>query len=120
MAADYYHDSQVCLLYHEACTVPLATADGASSYRVKRSAVWLEISDSAACEGMVTPMKVRTGISTSSECRAFCENLAGCIAIDHYNETGYCNMFTEACSTPIRIGDGAQSFRMSRPTMWAQ
>merc|ERR1712012_1107098 len=72
------------------------------------------ISADAACEVNDEGIK-RTfgdkGFSLES-CQKRCLETTGCVAIDFYTGSGWCNLFDEACSTPKRVGDGSSSYRL--------
>jgi len=72
---------------------------------------WELISDSKACE------RNNEGISrtfgqrgfTLESCQARCESTDGCVAIDFYSRSGWCNLYNEACANPLRGGRGSPS-----------
>merc|ERR1712012_13089 len=72
------------------------------------------ISADAACEVNDEGIK-RTfgdkGFSLES-CQKRCLETTGCVAIDFFTGSGWCNLFDEACSTPKRVGDGSSSYRL--------
>merc|ERR1719316_2398557 len=77
------------------------------------TASWSIISSSAACEENnegITRTSGKSGYSLVT-CKAACEGTAGCVAIDYYAQTGWCNFFDTACTTPLKTADGASSYR---------
>jgi len=76
---------------------------------------WTLISSTSACEENTEGI-VRTwgnyGFSTLGYCQTQCELTAGCVAVDFYTESAWCNTFDVACSTPRTTKDGASSYRL--------
>eukprot|EP00440_Ansanella_granifera_P042849 gb/GFBE01046456.1/.p1 GENE.gb/GFBE01046456.1/~~gb/GFBE01046456.1/.p1 ORF type:complete len:508 (+),score=140.30 gb/GFBE01046456.1/:1-1524(+) len=75
---------------------------------------WPVISESYACEtnseGIVR-LDGKDGHSLDS-CKEWCRQTAGCLAIDFYESTEWCNIYDTACTTPGTMGwFGEKSYR---------
>ena len=129
---DFFSETGWCNTYNHACSSPRATKDGASSFRKRRVeqppilvveevrndlvAVpdgYALISSTRACEDNyegISKIDGATGHSLNT-CRRQCNNDPSCRAFDFYSETGWCNTYTQACSSPRTTKDGASSFK---------
>jgi len=80
--------------------------------RLPRPKVWKPISLTAACEINYEGI-LRTfggeGFSLTS-CQDRCIQTTGCVAIDFYVSSGWCNLFDVACTQPQRRLYGASSY----------
>lgn len=94
-------------------TTPPATISPPST-TAQTSGHWTLISPTAACEANSEGIVRTFGASpfTLASCQSECRNTVGCVAIDFYSETGWCNLFDVACSLPARTRDGASSYRV--------
>jgi len=75
---------------------------------------WSPISESQGCR------ENDEGISRSEgrafmnfeTCKALCLETSGCKAIDYLQETGWCDLFDDVCSTPRFSSDGVSSWKL--------
>jgi len=117
IAIDYYVETNCCLFFADECSMPQATADGASSYKMARQAEWAVIDETHACEGNqehVKPYMGLTRVVSSEQCKQECERRSRCVAVDYYRTSWYCNLYDVACTHPVADHDGACSFRIVR------
>eukprot|EP00038_Savillea_parva_P011678 m.199285 g.199285 ORF g.199285 m.199285 type:complete len:498 (-) comp20703_c0_seq1:87-1580(-) len=47
-------------------------------------------------------------------CQRLCEELCSCKAIDYYENTAWCNLYTKPCTTPRKGTEGASSYRIDQ------
>eukprot|EP00401_Gymnodinium_catenatum_P051765 CAMPEP_0117494008 /NCGR_PEP_ID=MMETSP0784-20121206/19390_1 /TAXON_ID=39447 /ORGANISM="" /LENGTH=391 /DNA_ID=CAMNT_0005288875 /DNA_START=122 /DNA_END=1297 /DNA_ORIENTATION=- len=75
---------------------------------------WSVISTSAACEKNDDGIKRSYGEKkhTLQSCKTACEGMSGCVAIDFYKKSGWCNLFNRQCSTPQKTDSGASSYAL--------
>merc|ERR1712110_125153 len=75
---------------------------------------WVVISSTKACE-VNDEGNTRTfggrGFSLES-CRNRCMTTTGCVAIDFYTVSGWCNLFNQACTNPLRQKAGSSSYKL--------
>lgn len=77
---------------------------------------WTVISATAACEENnegVTYLSHQAGYTLES-CKSKCVNTESCTAIDFYNATSYCLLYSTACVNALSIKDGSSSYRLTR------
>ena len=89
--------------------VSLTSAAPASS-----TETWAAISANKACEANaegIRRTKYVTGVDLAT-CKATCVKTARCQAIDFYRRSGWCNLFSRACTTPRAAHDGASSYKL--------
>merc|ERR1712099_40758 len=74
--------------------------------------IWTAISESLACETNDEGIwrTFGEGGFNLETCKARCLETAGCKAIDYYRESGWCNLYDNACSTPRSSHAGASSW----------
>merc|ERR1719336_1527881 len=74
--------------------------------------IWTAISESLACEANDEGIWRTFGEGGFNlvTCKARCLETAGCKAIDYYRESGWCNLYDNACSTPRSSHAGASSW----------
>jgi len=81
--------------------------------------IWIPISTDKACEvckdaaGCSKPASHYAPLRDRAACESHCEDMDGCQAVDWYNATGWCNLYTQACETPSADWDGASSFQIA-------
>jgi len=51
------------------------------------------------------------------QCKMACIANKMCAAIDYYSQTHYCNLYTEACTTPLGDWDSPSSYRIIRQSL---
>lgn len=74
---------------------------------------WETISNGAACEQNsqgISRMKGLGGHDLTS-CKTLCSSTVGCTAVDFFQKTKWCNLFANACTNPLKVGDGSSSYR---------
>lgn len=117
-SVDYFSATGICLLYSEVCTDPRDSHDGASSWRVSSAELmWNEIHKSKACEHSkegIPSLSSGTKAESFENCKLRCELRTQCVAIDFYQNTKWCILYTEACLTPLSDVDGASSYYLTR------
>merc|ERR1719461_1912564 len=75
---------------------------------------WTPISESLACEANdegISRIFGSAGFNFET-CKTRCLETSGCKAIDYFQESGWCNLFGEACSTPRKSIAGASSWKL--------
>lgn len=74
---------------------------------------WQLISANAACQQNSEGISVAGTLefSTLSSCQAACVAKKGCVAVDFFSETGWCNFYDAPCEHPLTTKDGATSHR---------
>lgn len=55
---------------------------------------------------------------TLESCKAFCKETVGCVAIDFFTKTAWCNLFDEVCSEPLASSNGASSYSLKIRPGW--
>lgn len=81
--------------------------------------IWIPISLDAGCEqnNDVDPKPVPfTHIEDMADvrsCQKACTNIPECQAVDFYNATRWCNLYSAACMAPTATWDGACSFQIA-------
>jgi len=142
LAIDYYEVAGSCNLYRASCNSPKATQSGASSFKIishmKARTLqemksprlvpaahwhWSHLHPSKACdgnaEGVTALQSPEEGGDSIEECKTHCENLADCVAIDYFSETGVCIPYARACMQPGNEANGASSWLLSSgPMHW--
>ena len=51
---------------------------------------------------------------TLQDCQQMCEVRSSCMAVDFYAESGWCNIYEDACTTPLRSEQGSSSYALKR------
>lgn len=70
------------------------------------------ISETAACEGSSDIRRLGTPkVKNLEGCQQQCRRTDGCMAVDFYSKTSWCNLYDRACSKPSRAHDGASSYK---------
>jgi len=84
------------------------------------TASWSTISSRAACESNSEGIERTYGAKkhTLQSCKTACESMGGCVAIDFYRKTGWCNLFKTRCRHPHKTDSGASSYALD-PTFGA-
>eukprot|EP00929_Paragymnodinium_shiwhaense_P111724 TRINITY_DN80011_c0_g1_i1.p1 TRINITY_DN80011_c0_g1~~TRINITY_DN80011_c0_g1_i1.p1 ORF type:complete len:542 (+),score=115.39 TRINITY_DN80011_c0_g1_i1:61-1626(+) len=85
------------------------------------AATWEVIARKQACEANgegLKPHAVLGGISSTLQCMRLCERRWGCLAVDYYEATRYCNIYRQVCRQPQALHDGASSYRIRVPIAW--
>lgn len=80
-----------------------------------KDAKWELIRDGYACE--INPEKIERftigkHMVDVSCCKKRCEETCGCMAMDYYSSTMWCNLYKEPCKTPLKKSTGTSSWRM--------
>lgn len=78
---------------------------------------WATIDPNKSCEENDEGISRIFGSSgfTLESCKARCTQRADCRALDFYRSSGWCLLYSRACSTPKRTADGASSYRYLVP-----
>lgn len=121
-AIDYYRATKYCIFYTEPCMRPMASHNHPISMRYKLDeSAWITIDAKKACENNKEGVKRMEPYNVSGRaeaslknCQQACLNRLGCIAVDYYRNTTWCNFYSEACVTPLSTSDGASSYRLMR------
>lgn len=78
---------------------------------------WIPISMSRACQTNSDRSKPKAwGFSrakTLEDCKNYCESFSYCQAVDYFNTTGWCSLYSEACESPTASWDGASSWQVA-------
>lgn len=130
IAVDYYGQSGACAFFDEACEEPLMTGGGSQSWRLevekgspgasvsemKRIGNWEPIDEHQSCQKNSEGIKpdVTYEASNLDHCKQRCKRRAKCIAVDYYQRTGTCNLYSEACHRPMEKKDGSSSHMITR------
>jgi hypothetical protein len=119
-AVDYYRKTQYCIFYAEPCMRPMAVHNQPVSMKYKlEEPRWVTIDAEKACENSkegvkrMQPYGGRVEASLAN-CQEACLQRKGCIAVDYYRNTTWCNFYDEACSTPLSTSDQPSSYRLVR------
>jgi len=123
-AIDYYEETGWCNLYEVACSKPLKTDQGASSFRkseyIMRSdgsstpEIQLNVKGKA-CEENTQHITRIFDLDLSyggfEACKVRCLESSSCSAFDYFEVTGHCNIYEVPCSEPLLEKDGASSYK---------
>lgn len=80
--------------------------------------IWLPVSMDKACQrcdDADKPTLLNSGASSSNltGCQNLCREDHNCQAVDWFNKTSWCNMWSKACIKPTANWDGASSWQMA-------
>jgi hypothetical protein len=91
---------------------------GESACRVGTKSKWSVISAVAGCETNTDSPKVSrksfAEVLSLKCCKSLCEETCWCVAVDFFDDSGWCNMFTQQCKTPSLVKEGSSSHRLLR------
>jgi len=76
---------------------------------------WSVISDSHSCEinsQGIERMFIAKRMRDLTCCQQLCLETCGCVAVDYYRVTAWCNLYDRACETPRKGTEGASSYRL--------
>jgi len=82
---------------------------------------WQVLQATKACQRNdedIKPAAAISGVESPLRCMQICERRWGCLAVDYYAKTKYCNIYRNVCSNPAAEHDGASSYRLKLPTSW--
>lgn len=81
---------------------------------------WIPISLHKACQtsddvgGGPKPFLASPGMAQGLlACQTLCNSIEGCQAVDWFNETKWCNLYTEPCAQPTAEYSGSSSYQMA-------
>lgn len=109
-------DPRAMCLYQE--PIGKNAVSSGSCAAVGNSPSWTVYSKNKACEGPEVQKKritFATNAGTFDCCKQFCEITCGCVAIDYFATSGWCNLYHTPCSTPTKTADGGSSYLLQRP-----
>eukprot|EP00930_Biecheleria_cincta_P031059 TRINITY_DN21541_c0_g1_i1.p1 TRINITY_DN21541_c0_g1~~TRINITY_DN21541_c0_g1_i1.p1 ORF type:complete len:547 (+),score=96.16 TRINITY_DN21541_c0_g1_i1:77-1717(+) len=82
--------------------------------------IWIPISLHKACQtsddngGGPKPILAKAGMAQGLHaCESLCSSTEGCQAVDWFNETQWCNLYTEPCAQPTAEYSGSSSYQMA-------
>jgi len=78
---------------------------------------WSTISTTAACENNregITRVSFYESAQTLEVCQTMCQDRHDCMAIDYYAESGWCNLYDDVCTSPMRSEQGSSSYALKR------
>lgn len=81
--------------------------------------VWVPISYDRACQTSddpifkPAPFAHRVPMTDVTDCQALCASTSGCQAVDWFNTTRWCNLYTEACQKPTANWDHASAYQIA-------
>lgn len=80
--------------------------------------LWMPISLSKACQisddlgGGPRPFRQLADLQDLAACKAMCESIPSCQAVDWFNARRWCNLYTEPCIKPTASWDNASSYQI--------
>lgn len=82
--------------------------------------LWLPISLHKACQtsddggGSPKPFLAKPAMAHGLRaCQSLCNSIEGCQAVDWFNETKWCNLYTDPCAQPTAEYSGSSSYQMA-------